>query len=516
MRIIWASPTGSDTTGNGSRDNPYQTIEKCLADFDSGSQIRLLPGTFTPEDSILIEGKDGSLFAEYPGTVYIQPEKTTKHQAGLAILDANRFSIYGINVLQAADPSGNTIGIYGEDISTFLVYTCAVSDFEIPSGAGHGIFASGLLGRVENCRVSNMACGGGILYGIRTDGINVIDCEVTALSGAGDCELKGILEIGPDIPTPPVPPVPPPPIPPSIWLGGPSVYFWNGTTMATQEATPLHEHNDIYMVTKNDGWAVGYDANGNAPLVSRWNGAIWADIPPAGDMTRFLQSVYGFAASDIWVCGYDGGFGSVHNWTGAWSPDLAVAFNDDFYGLWGHDNIDIWVVGTSILDEGVVYRGNVGGFVEAVFSPIADRSFYSVGGSAANNILVVGEAIIAGSGRIYRWNGIAFIEELNGDVDLGGFDWLNSVWAVDASNIWAVGFNVILYYDGVSWVKQAYPGGFIEFYGVWGTGPNDIYAVGDDWGAHRYLYHWDGTAWSIVYSEASADYYSTVVGTLNS
>jgi len=130
----------------------------------------------------------------YKRQVYIQPEKTTEHQAGLAILDANRFSLYGINVLQAADPSGNNIGIYAEDITTFLAYTCAVSDFEIPSGAGHGIFASGLLGRVEHCRVSNLICGGGALYGIRTDGINVIDCDVTSLSGTGDCELWGIKE----------------------------------------------------------------------------------------------------------------------------------------------------------------------------------------------------------------------------------------------------------------------------------------------------------------------------------
>lgn len=194
MKIIWASPDGSDSLGNGSRDTPYRTIEKVLTVFESSDQIRLLPGTFIPTDSVVVSGMDGSLFAEYPGTVYIQPEKTTQHQAGLAILDANRFSIYGINVLQAADPSGNLIGIYGEDISTFLVYTCAVSDFEIPSGGGHGIFASGLLGRVENCRVSNMACGGGVLYGIRTDGINVIDCDVTSLSGAGDCELFGIHE----------------------------------------------------------------------------------------------------------------------------------------------------------------------------------------------------------------------------------------------------------------------------------------------------------------------------------
>lgn len=193
MNIIFVDATdGSDSIGTGSQTNPYASIRKAVSEMSSGDQVRILPGTYVETDSVVVSGLDGSLFAEYPGTVYIQPEKTTEHQAGLAILDANRFSLYGLNVMQAADPSGNLIGIYAEDISTFLAYTCAVSDFEIPSGAGHGIFASGFLGRVENCRVSNMVCGGGILYGIRTDGINVIDCEAASLSGAGSCEVIGI------------------------------------------------------------------------------------------------------------------------------------------------------------------------------------------------------------------------------------------------------------------------------------------------------------------------------------
>jgi len=199
MNILFVDTTnGSDLTGTGSQILPYASIRKAIQNMVSGDQVRILPGTYVETDSVVISGMDGSVFAEYPGTVFIQPEKTTEHQAGLAILDANRFSIYGINVLQAADPSGNLIGIYAEDISTFLAYTCAVSDFEIPSGAGHGIFASGLLGRIEQCRVTNMNCGGGVLYGIRAIGINVIECDVSDLNGTGDCEPCGISEYFPD------------------------------------------------------------------------------------------------------------------------------------------------------------------------------------------------------------------------------------------------------------------------------------------------------------------------------
>jgi len=189
MKIIWVATTGDDSTGIGTRTSPYASVERALQEFESGDQIRILEGTYISTDSVVISGKDGSIFAEDPGSVWLQPAQTRDHQACLAILDANRFSVYGINVLQASDSSGNLIGMYVENVENFLAYTCGVHDFEVPSGNAHGIFATGTLGRIEGCVVNNFACAGGRLYGIRTIGIDVIDCDVTELSGAGDCEV---------------------------------------------------------------------------------------------------------------------------------------------------------------------------------------------------------------------------------------------------------------------------------------------------------------------------------------
>lgn len=192
MKIIWVATTGSDTTGDGTQTSPYASIEKALQDFVSGDQIRIMDGTYIPTDSIVISGKDGSIFAENPGGVYIQPAKTTIHQAGVAILDCSRFSLYGINVLQASETTGNLIGFYVEDVNTFLAYSCSVADFEVPSGSCYGFFASGVLGRIENCYISNLACAGNNLYGVKTIGLDVIDTEVVSLSGAGTCVVHGI------------------------------------------------------------------------------------------------------------------------------------------------------------------------------------------------------------------------------------------------------------------------------------------------------------------------------------
>jgi hypothetical protein len=191
MHIIWVSAVdGDDITGDGSRYHAYKTIEKALTVFTNQDQIRILDGTYTPVDSIVITGLEGSIFAENPLGVFIQPQKTRLHAACVAIIDAPRFSLIGFNVLQAADTSGNLIGIYAENVENFLCYTCTVSNFEIPSGTAKGIYASGT-GRIENCQVFNFAGAGAFVYGIHGMGIEPIDCEVFNLSGMN--ETVGIL-----------------------------------------------------------------------------------------------------------------------------------------------------------------------------------------------------------------------------------------------------------------------------------------------------------------------------------
>lgn len=191
MKIIWIATSGNDTTGNGSQNYPYATLERGAQDFASGDQLRILDGTYTPNDSLVISNKDGSIFAENPNEVTIQPKKTTLHQACIAVLNTNRFSISGIKVKQASDSSGNLAGIYVNDVANFVAYTCTVFSFDAPSGNAYGIFASGG-GRVENCDVYDIN-GGSVenrIYGIKTIGVDIIDCSVNSLSGVNVTSIE--------------------------------------------------------------------------------------------------------------------------------------------------------------------------------------------------------------------------------------------------------------------------------------------------------------------------------------
>jgi photosystem II stability/assembly factor-like uncharacterized protein len=78
---------------------------------------------------------------------------------------------------------------------------------------------------------------------------------------------------------------------------------------------------------------------------------------------------------------------------------------------------------------------------------------------------------------------------------------LYSVWGTSATNAYAVGFDgatsrsLILAFDGVSWEPVAGTSlADTAFHGVWGSGPDDVFAVGTA-GA---ILHFDGSSWVLL------------------
>ena len=193
--IIWVGTNGNDTIGTGSQRTPYLTIERALQDFVNGSQIRLLNGTYTPADTILVNGLAGSIFSETPGGAIIQPQQSTQYGAAIAIIGASRFTIQGVHIqqsteTQAATGGETTVGIYANDVQNFVVHTCTISDFSCPSG-GAGIWALGT-GRIENCTVEDITIDSGEFYGIYANGLSVMDSTVRRLANRGNTGALGI------------------------------------------------------------------------------------------------------------------------------------------------------------------------------------------------------------------------------------------------------------------------------------------------------------------------------------
>ncbi|MDP1711956.1 MAG: hypothetical protein Q8K86_05815 [Candidatus Nanopelagicaceae bacterium] len=77
---------------------------------------------------------------------------------------------------------------------------------------------------------------------------------------------------------------------------------------------------------------------------------------------------------------------------------------------------------------------------------------------------------------------------------------LTGVWGTSVSDVWAVGEQKALHFNGTTWVSVAVPTGTYDLTAVFGFAANDVYACG----TKGTLLHWNGAAWSAVVVPVSA------------
>jgi len=87
-----------------------------------------------------------------------------------------------------------------------------------------------------------------------------------------------------------------------------------------------------------------------------------------------------------------------------------------------------------------------------------------------------------GGGTIEHWNGSVWAP-----VDGGTTSYLNAAWGSGPNDVWAVGDQgAIQHWNGSAWSKSSI-GSRGPFLGVWGSGPSDIWMVGGS------IQHWNGS-----------------------
>jgi hypothetical protein len=132
----------------------------------------------------------------------------------------------------------------------------------------------------------------------------------------------------------------------------------------------------------------------------------------------------------------------------------------------------------------------------------ADRRLDAIAGSGTNDVWFAGL-----DGLVLHWDGqridrvdVSAVAHHDGMTDLcHDAVAIQSLWSPAPGQIWAVGFiapsatgpALILHHDGVRWTRHR-----IDFNegltAVWGSGPNDVWAMGP-WNA---AFHYDGTTWT--------------------
>jgi hypothetical protein len=224
-------------------------------------------------------------------------------------------------------------------------------------------------------------------------------------------------------------------------------------------------------------------------IVYRGDGTTWQVAGVVGTTGDDLIQVRAVTPAEIWVINGD----TIHRWNGTAfvtvpHPLPAPALFD---AIWGVRPDDVWVSASSGAVRTVIrWNGNTWRTADGPLIPRWGAAADDAWGIGAGNVL-------------YRWNGA----EWNPSAARG----VNDVWGLSSRQAWAVGdHRTLMAWDGSSWktISRAEPvwmdqfGDDVpDFYGVFASGPSDVWAVGGEgpgFGAPGFaaIYHWDGASWT--------------------
>ena len=328
----------------------------------------------------------------------------------------------------------------------------------------------------------------------------------------------------------------------NIWIVGDKgeMHYWDGTTSKATASGTTKKLSGIWGSNWNDVYAVG-----EGGIVLRYDGSVWKDISTTTKTTKNLTKVWGSSATDVYLTG-----DSVHHWDGSkwedlsstqpfiiktsgiWSSGKNVYFlrpgsglhvshfsgttwkhwplGSTFSkggGIWGTDTTNLFAVGGSYGGYGT-YSGIISRFDGTKWTkmilPAGTPMLYGISGSGPHDIFAVGD-----KGAVVHFDGKEWTVQSSGttgklqDAWVGGSKmyavsaagtvihhqcpWRqveanytpNAIWGSSASDIHAVGNDsYIVHFDGSAWTLRNGPVSRTHLYGVWGSGPTNVFAVG--------------------------------------
>jgi len=316
----------------------------------------------------------------------------------------------------------------------------------------------------------------------------------------------------------------------------------------SQQYGEIDSLNSVAALSAGDQWAVGSwtqypDAYTFHTLVEHWDGSSggWALVPSpnALALNSYLYGVAALAPDDVWAVGGTDQAGPpyqslVEHWDGtSWSIVAPASFPGVLYGVVALGPTNVWAVGT----EGYPGRGLIEHWNGTTWT-----ATYLRFGAVLRGVAAIGPRAIWAVGQRYgrtnpfgdttltmRFNGKGWTQVPSPN-PLSGNDtdqnWLTSVSAVAANDIWAVGRygnhdggpldqTLVEHWNGSRWsvVPSPDPGGSSlddDLWGVAARGSGDVWAVG---GVGAFLnpefsspltLHWDGSGWTQVGVSAPA------------
>jgi hypothetical protein len=124
----------------------------------------------------------------------------------------------------------------------------------------------------------------------------------------------------------------------------------------------------------------------------------------------------------------------------------------------------------------------------------------------------MGSVVYAGSnaGRVYQYQGSGAWQDITANLGGGSFGSFNGIWASGPQDVYVVGNNSqAFHFNGTTWSPVSFPSlPGVDLMDVCGTSPTDVTIIGRNMTVFRY----DGTAWKRLPFQCTADLYGGAAG----
>ncbi|MFL5322585.1 MAG: WD40/YVTN/BNR-like repeat-containing protein [Myxococcaceae bacterium] len=203
-----------------------------------------------------------------------------------------------------------------------------------------------------------------------------------------------------------------------------------------------------------------------------------------GGWSEQLSDINAWDSDHMWVVGQGG---RVLKWDGAqWLPDDA-GVSSNLNAVWAIAPDDVWAVGaqgSALHFDGTSWTAS---------TALTNVDLGDVSASASNNVIAVGSTFA------FHYDGCSWSPMAATPIPTTS---LNGVYVADATHAWVVGANgKIFRWDGSAWTSEQ-GCSTSTLRAVHGTGPTDVWAVGN-----ATVCHYDGANWSPLGTLSSATWF---------
>ena len=261
----------------------------------------------------------------------------------------------------------------------------------------------------------------------------------------------------------------------SLWVGANGALFrFDGSAWVFEHAAST----DIVALSgtsDSDVWAI------TGEEILHRDGVGWTSIdidtilPTAPGL---LTSIWAIAPDDVWAVGDSG---MLLHYDGAWSAEDPLT-DETILDVWASGADDVY----AIIDESSDGQPNTAHWDGSSWTLevlIDDNPPSAIFGGSSTDIWMVGR-----HGQLRHYDGTTATEVsrdlLSGSVESG-------VWVNATDDVWLVGNNRALHFDGVDWTGQPIVGD--DPTAIWSTGPDHAVVVGESGLTAR----WDGASWTV-------------------